>query len=44
VNKVETDYGLNSRVMWNEIDRIQEFQQRVKQAINRSNKTDLVEI
>ena len=39
-----TDYGLNSRQMWNEIDRIQEFQQRVKQAINRSNKTDLVEV
>ena len=39
-----TDFGLQSREMWNEIDRIQEFQQRVKQAINRANKTELVEI
>lgn len=39
-----TDYGLQSREMWNEIDRIQEFLQRVKQAINRSNKTELVEL
>lgn len=39
-----TDYGLPSREIWNEIDRIQEFLQRVKQAINRSNKTDLVEL
>ncbi len=38
-----TDYGLPSREMWNEIDRIQEFLQRVKQAINRANKTELVE-
>ena len=39
-----TDYGLPSREVWNEIDRIQEFLQRVKQAINRANKTDLVEL
>jgi hypothetical protein len=39
-----TDFGLQSREMWNEIDRIQEFLQRVKQAINRANKTELVEI
>jgi hypothetical protein len=39
-----TDFGLPSREMWNEIDRIQEFQQRVKQAINRANKTELVEL
>lgn len=39
-----TDYGLPSREVWNEIDRIQEFQQRVKQAINRANKTELVEL
>jgi hypothetical protein len=39
-----TDFGLPSREMWNEIDRIQEFQQRVKQAINRANKTELVEV
>jgi hypothetical protein len=39
-----TDFGLPSRVMWNEIDRIQEFLQRVKQAINRANKTELVEL
>jgi len=28
--------------MWNAIDRVQEYQQRVKQAINRANKTELV--
>ena len=39
-----TDYGLPSREMWNEIDRIQEFLQRVKQAINRANKTELVDL
>lgn len=39
-----TDFGLPSREMWDEIDRIQEFLQRVKQAINRSNKTELVEL
>jgi hypothetical protein len=39
-----TDYGLPSRDVWNEIDRIQEFLQRVKQAINRANKTDLVDL
>lgn len=39
-----TDYGLPSREVWNEIDRIQEFLQRVKLAINRANKTDLVEL
>ncbi|MBL0217171.1 MAG: hypothetical protein IPQ07_25260 [Myxococcales bacterium] len=39
-----TDFGLQSREMWNEIDRIQEFLQRVKQAINRANKTELVEL
>lgn len=37
-----TDFGLPSRAMWNEIDRVQEYQQRVKQAINRANKTELV--
>lgn len=39
-----TDYGLPSRQMWDEIDRIQEFLQRVKQAINRSNKSELVDL
>jgi hypothetical protein len=39
-----TDYGFGSREMWNEIDLIHEFQQRVKQAINRANKTDLVDL
>lgn len=37
-----TDYGLPARGMYNEIDRVQEFLQRVKQAINRANKTELV--
>jgi hypothetical protein len=39
-----TDYGLPSREQWNEIDRIGEFAQRVKQAINKANKTELVEL
>lgn len=39
-----TDYGVPSREQWDEIDRIQEFLQRVKQAINRANKTELVEL
>jgi len=38
-----TDFGLPTRDMYNEIDRVQEFLQRVKQAINRANKTELVE-
>jgi hypothetical protein len=38
------DYGVPARDVWNEIDRIQEFLQRVKQAINRANKTELVEL
>ena len=37
-----TDYGLPTRDVWNQIDRVQEFLQRVKQAINRANKTELV--
>ena len=37
-----SDFGLGSRDMWNAIDRVQEYQQRVKQAINRANKTELV--
>jgi hypothetical protein len=39
-----TDFGVGSRDIWNEVDRIQEFQQRVKQAINRANKTELVDL
>lgn len=38
-----TDYGLPRRRQWDEIDRIAEFAHRVRQAINRANKTDLVE-
>jgi hypothetical protein len=42
---VETmDYGILLRDAWNEIDRIQDFAQRVKQAINQANKTELVEL
>jgi hypothetical protein len=39
-----TDYGLPRREVWNEIDRIQEFAERVKQAIYEANKTELVEL
>jgi len=42
--KVEetTDYGILQRDSWNEIDRIHDFAQRVKQAINEANKTQLI--
>jgi hypothetical protein len=39
-----TDFGLPAREMYNEIDRVQEFLQRVKQAINRANKAELVSL
>lgn len=39
-----TDYGVPRRDAWNEIDRIQDFAERVKQAINQANKTELVAI
>ena len=39
-----TDYGVSQRHAWNEIDKIQDFAQRVKQAINRANKAELVEL
>jgi hypothetical protein len=39
-----TDYGVPSRDVYDEIDRIQEYLQRVKQAINRANKSELVEL
>ncbi|MDA0566273.1 hypothetical protein LG943_18400 [Streptomonospora sp. S1-112] len=39
-----TDYGLQRRAQWDEIDRIGEFAQRVKQAVNRANKTELIEL
>jgi hypothetical protein len=38
------DYGIPQRDAWNEIDRIQEFAQRVKHAINQANKSELVDI
>ncbi len=39
-----TDYGVASREIWNEVHRIQEFLQRIKQAVNRANKTELVDL
>ncbi len=42
--KETTDYGIHQRESWNEVDRIQDFLQRVKQAINRANKTELVDL
>lgn len=39
-----TDYGLPRREAWNEVDRIQEFAQRVKEAIAQANKIELVEL
>lgn len=39
-----TDYGLPRRDQWDEIDRIGEFAQRVKQGINKANHTELVDL
>ncbi|MBB4930909.1 hypothetical protein F4561_001729 [Lipingzhangella halophila] len=39
-----TDYGVPQREQWDETDRIGEFAQRVKQAINKANQTELVEL
>lgn len=39
-----TDYGLAVRDAYNEIDRIQEFSERVKQAIQEANKHELVDL
>lgn len=39
-----TDYGLQVRDAYNEIDRIQEFGERVKQAIQQANKCELVSL
>lgn len=39
-----TDYGIPRREAWNEVDRIQEFSERVKQAIAEANKTELLPI
>lgn len=36
-----TDFGIPKREAWNEVDRIQEFAERVKQAIAEANKTEL---
>lgn len=39
-----TEYGMLQRQVWNESDRIQDFAQRIKQAINEANKTELIEL
>lgn len=39
-----TDYGVARRGQWDEVDRIAEFAQRIKQAINKANQTELVEL
>jgi hypothetical protein len=39
-----TDYGIPKREAWNEVDRIQEFAERVKQAVAEANKTELLPI
>lgn len=40
---VETiDYGFPQRDVWNEVDKVKEFGQRVKQAISQANSTELV--
>jgi hypothetical protein len=39
-----TDYGVPLREAYNDIDRIQDFAQRVKQAVNEANKTELIDL
>jgi hypothetical protein len=39
-----TDFGVARREQWDAIDRIGEFAQRVKQAINQANKAELAEL
>lgn len=39
-----TDYGIAQRDAWNEVDRIQDFAERVKQAINQCNKYELIDL
>ena len=39
-----TDYGFKEREVYDEIDKIHAWQQRLKEAINQANKTDLIEI
>ncbi|MEM9195966.1 MAG: hypothetical protein AAGF12_42760 [Myxococcota bacterium] len=39
-----TDYGIPQRDAWNEIDRIHDYAQRVKEAVNEANKAELVEL
>ncbi len=39
-----TDYGFKERVVYDEIDKIHAWQQRLKEAINQANKTELIEI
>ena len=42
--KEVTDYGRPVRDLWNQVDKIQEFGARVKQAIQDANKTVLVDV
>ncbi len=39
-----TDYGIEDRKVFDEIDKIHEWQQRLKEAINQANKTELIEL
>lgn len=39
-----TDYGFAERIIFDRIDRIQQYQHRLKEAINQANKTLLVQI
>ena len=39
-----TDYGFEEREVYDEIDKIHAWQQRLKEAINQANKTDLIEL
>lgn len=37
-----TDYGMEERKVFDEIDRIHAWQHRLKEAINQANKTELI--
>lgn len=39
-----TDFGFEERIVFDEIDKIHEWQQNLKKAINQANKTELIQI
>ena len=39
-----TDYGIEERIIFDEIDKMHAWQHRLKEAINQANKTELIEL